>query len=641
MRQASARPKHIASEVCAVGVATAVVLALITPTPSFATDVNAITTSRTSQLGGAYQSEKQAFVGQGCITGTSINTGTPVSTFTFDQALSQTDAQEQLGMEAGGRARFGAVETSAAARFMRSATSSQYSASAVWLSDYKLPTQKLSAPALNDIGQAVRNHDERWAQTCGDEYVDEISRGAKLFFSIRVDFLSSEQKREFEASFRLSGPMYGASATLREASTKFSRSTKIQFVGLQVGGDPSKLTGLFPDTPEGRSGFVDCTLGDFEKCAGVITAALTYATDVDEGFPSQIAPGAEPGGAILEYKTAPYVALAIYPKNYPYLDQANTQARSELHARFERHFHLQVVAARLLIMGIGSDQYEAVRLQKIVIDRNIGLLLEASRTCYEDPLNCYGGVSGLKLDSVDEAVLALPPIHSFSFRLMTPNQGVWGRSESVDYLASDLSLRPEDQSNYEQCLVLHADDKDVCDVYWLFGADFRPRHTLEDVEDGSSIVLLIEGVALTDASLFFENRVIKTVSLVRGADAFPEKVGENQALIVLETTRMNPGWRDVDLAAVREALWASEMPQASGVFYLVVRDGFDRTIRVDLEWQRWSRREVKSGAVYVEVFEEWTERNRWWNAEDNNLLGDGNWSRVIMDQRHSGRIVED
>ncbi|HEX7678330.1 MAG TPA: hypothetical protein VF713_09410, partial [Thermoanaerobaculia bacterium] len=163
-----------------------IIAALFHTLQAVASDVDASTANRTAVIGTGYQSEKQLMSGK-CLDASTTWTGQPTSTFNFSQSLTEQQASNELGVSLGGRARFGVVETSATANFMRSAVSNKYSVSAVWLSDYRLPTQKLLAQPnsqlLSPVGRAVDGNDERWAETCGDEYVEEITKGAKLFFS--------------------------------------------------------------------------------------------------------------------------------------------------------------------------------------------------------------------------------------------------------------------------------------------------------------------------------------------------------------------------------------------------------------------------------------------------------------------------
>jgi hypothetical protein len=575
---------------------------------SSASDIAANTANRGALIGSAYQSEKELFVGQNCVSGVSKPTGTQNSTFSFEQSLTQTQAEQQLGFEAGGRARFGVIEASASARFMRAAVSNQFSISAVWLSDYRLPAEKLTEITKSEVGAAVATNYERWATTCGDEYVDEIVRGAKLFFSIRVDFASLEQKQDFEAKFSVSGPLASAEASLKTASKDFSRDVKITLSALQIGGDVSKITSLFSSTDEGRAGFVQCTLGDFEKCAAVIGDALKYATDVTIGFPSQIAPNASPGPAPILYRTAKYSAAGIYPQNYPYLDQANQRARSNLHDAFETQFALAVVADRLLELGMGAEEREGITAQKKILDGNIANILETSKVCYEQPLNCATTVQSMKLVSVDEKAFVLPTMPLASFRLLTTSKGIWSRAESVKYMTEKISkVFPEISIN------LLGEKKTLRKMETL-----QLRRSLFDVapDEGASIVLYVEGRGLKEAILCFENRQLKIVPLTSGVNTYPTKFTDSGVGIVIESTRGNPGWIDVDLPGSRSELWSKDMPIADGVFYVKIRDVFGRSISFDLEYSKWQRTQTKSGSVTT-ITEKYQYRNRWWDSDSN------------------------
>jgi hypothetical protein len=85
--------------------------------PALSAEIQASTANRTSVVGGGYQSEKQLLVGQ-CLTCRPQTTATTTSTFNFAQSLKEQQASSELGLGAGGRARFGAVEVSASASFM-------------------------------------------------------------------------------------------------------------------------------------------------------------------------------------------------------------------------------------------------------------------------------------------------------------------------------------------------------------------------------------------------------------------------------------------------------------------------------------------------------------------------------------------
>jgi hypothetical protein len=126
--------------------------------------------------------------------------------------------------------------------------------------------------------------------------------------------------------------------------------------------------------------------------------------------------------------------------------------------------------------------------------------------------------------------------------------------------------------------------------------------------ESASVILLIEGAALRTAQLFFENRGLKTIPLIQEAGSYAEKYGPDRAAVVVETTRNNPGWRDVDLWDERKKLWRGDIPRGDGVFFLVVRDGFGRDTRFDIEYQNWSRivkstPNANNGRTATETFE--------------------------------------
>jgi len=359
-------------------------------------------------LGSAYNSEKEVFIGDRCLQMEKppAITGKSHSGFTFEESISEEQLSSDLGFGLGARARFGAVSTSLSAKFLSSAMSNSLSVSAVWESSYEFPTQKLDQPTLTPVGTAVKDNFERWATTCGDEYVAELTTGAKLFFSIRVDFTSEQEKKEFEAKFSVSGPLWGVDGELKKASEKMGRHIKINITAFQVGGDTRKLTGLFDQTTEGKANFLQCQLGNLEGCSKVIQAALSYATDVEKGFPSQLDAQT---AAVLGYKTVPYSAVAIYPGKFPGLEEAVRLARKEVADAFETQFHYLVIAERLMKQrGLGNRR-APIEGERTKIKSNLTKLLDISKVCYESADKCWATVQEkLHLDTID-ATLFLPP----------------------------------------------------------------------------------------------------------------------------------------------------------------------------------------------------------------------------------------
>lgn len=587
-------PAH-GSGKCRWGTRAAILCLLVNPAYVVADTIQAVTANRSAVPGAAYQAEKENFVGQECLTGSIVHQGTQRSTFSFEQSLSEKQASSLMGLSAGGRARFGAAEASASARFVKNAASNRLSVSAIWVSDYLLPNRKLTGPTLTDIGNGVRPNDTRWAETCGDQYVDEIAFGGRLFFTIRVDFSSEEQKRAFEADFSISGPLYSASAKLEDASRKFSRDVKVTVTAVQFGGDVTKLTSLFDGSKEGQADFVQCTLGGFENCAKVIASALRYATDINSGFPSQLTESSKPGPAILEYHTAPYSAAGIYPQNYPHLDAANKAARSRLHDAFEKSLTLSVLADRLLSIRLSPSQRAKITAERDKIDDNVRAVLASSKVCYETPLQCVDSVSDINLVPIVESVFDLPPSTRGSYRIMTVDKGVWSRPESV--------------SAMKDCKRTHADIMDDVPISACLPAISGPLEEFGHLATVST-VLSLEGTDLDTATFYFEDASLGTISLRSGDAAYPEKRGQNSAVIVIDSNRKNPNWIDFDRRAFIRTLMNGKYPDADGIFYVTIKDVFGRTERFDIEYCKWTSTEVQRPSGKVRSIAYWESRRR-------------------------------
>ena len=518
-------------------------------------EINALTVTRNALVGSAYNSQTQLFIGQGCVTGDTRRSGVSLSSFSFEQSLSQQQARKELGFGAGGRASFGIAEASFSARFARSATSSALSVSSVWLSEYRLPSDTLVNPKHSEIGQAVGTNDERWRETCGDRYVNEITRGAKLFVSVRIDFSSEQAKEDFQTKFQLSGPLYSANADLKTASDEFSQDARVRVSAFQIGGDVSKLTAVFGDTTENRASFVQCSLGDFVRCASVVEAVLAYAADTAQGFPSQIAPDSTPGAAPLFYRTSDYTAAAIYPAEYPGLAEAVRLARRSLETSFNREFEREILAERLLAYDLGSDNRRDLAAQREIVQTNIVSMLAASKTCYDTPTACVAATESMELLPVDDTVFILPPLPTADYRILTTRYGLWSREESTAAINADP---PEPYVDTSWFPIFPPPPpppghdhgfrslKQVAYPYPLPPMNVKP--TAKPVGEAST-VLYIRGQALTEAVLYFENNRVQTIPLQPDVGSFPEKTGDGFALVVVETTRSNPGWLDIDIDA--------------------------------------------------------------------------------------------
>lgn len=567
----------------------------IVPYNGRAQKISAITSNGVA-IGTGYQTDKENFVGIG-VTGTSTNVGVAQSTFSFSQSLSEKEAEDELGFSVGGKARFGAYQLSAAAKFARNSISTSYSVSSVWVSDYIFPSKKLIDITKTKIGVEVFEH--HWDETCGDRYVEEIGMGAKLFFSIRVDFNSLESKNSFTSEFNLTGPLVEAKANMAEASRRFEREAKITVSAFQVGGDVSKLTAIFGYSDTSAYRIAQFSLGDFDKCSALIQTAIAYSANTKTGFPSQLAPGVLPGPAPLYYNLAKYSNAGIFPPNaYPGLSILIERARQKLSDLFEEQLSFSLITERLLDLNVGTAKRTKLTQQQAIIERNLKEIVAASKICYETPEKSMDAVESVrsKLVSVDQKALDLPPIATADFRVMTTNGGVLSREESVSLMNEEVNIET---------------------------GPGKRKKTLNDIQENgneASAVLNIQGSSLKEAVLFFENIKLKVIPLQKGTAKFGAKVGDAFALIVTNTTRTFPKWLDVDIKGIRDSLMRSVLPNAEGTFYVIVKDLFNRMIRFDIEYSKWTYSltndpgDLKDNINYLSYI-------NWWDKKSNGILG--------------------
>lgn len=593
--------------------------------------------TKTASLGTGYQSEKELFVGT-CVSGDVEEGGKQNSSFSFQQSLSLKEASAELGLGAGGRARFGAVEVSASARFLQNATSNNYSISSVWLSDYYSPVKRLKFKELSAVGKSVADNDERWAQTCGDEFIAEVERGAKLFFSIRIDFTSQERREQFEAQFHVSGPLASAEGDLKKATREFSRDATVTVSGFQIGGDHSKVTAVFGDSDAGRKGFVQCTLGNFDSCATVIENVIKYASDTSAGFPSQITNSAVPGPAELSYRRQSYASVGKFPKNYPGLDDAIKESRKRLHDRFEEQYNLMILASRLLAIPMPDDKKAPVRIESSKVDNNIGAILSASNVCYNSPRECPRSVKDLVILPIDMGAFTLPPLASIDFRLHTSLLGVLSREDSIKRAVASYKKPMPSAECILGAEALGKKASEDCPPsrphFYICGGEVGTTESLDGVRtelssidpDGSvSIVARVQGDGIISATPYFEGKPIGAPILLNEENRKTSgKVAKDYAFVVLRTTRQNPGWLDINLDASREKLWSGDIPNGDGVFSIAIEDAFGRQTKADIEYGKWtSYSEAVCDNKKTHSVKKYIFRNRLWNSEGPSLKNPG------------------
>lgn len=381
-------------------------------------------------LGKGYNTKEERFAGD-CVKGTTEYAGAPEGSVNFDRSLSSTETGDSLGFAIGGKARYGAIQGSAAAKFASESSSNDYSETTVYSAEYRFKNAKLRYTGLTDVGNTARQGSgqfvwENWEKTCGHEYVEQIKLGAKLMISAKVEFSTKEDKKAFSAEFKIKGPAFSASGELNKASHRFGKSASVSIRAYQLGGDVSRLSGIFGQGSNARvdadgkqvHALLVCSMDRIDACMRVLDSALTYATDTGDAlsFPNQIKPNYDPtrpdGPAELAYITKPWSDLAFYPPP-PIIAESVKAARGDLSILFEDQLKKRN-RVNDLISGpfrLSPRQSENAEAAQVIVADNLTEIFNSAMVCYTDVEKCVArvGETKRKLKALDDALLAIYP----------------------------------------------------------------------------------------------------------------------------------------------------------------------------------------------------------------------------------------
>lgn len=378
---------------------------------SFAGEI-ATTRSFTPILSQGYISERQALAGE-CLTGTPIFEGSPEASISYASSISEQQLASELGISAGGKARFGVVQVSAAANFYNSSKSDGFSISAIYTGTYFFKNRILKNPQLKpEYKVYIDNLNvDKWREACGDEFVVQQSLGAKLFFSIRIDFLSEQEKTAFAANFSFDAPLVSANASINRAISGLSKRTKITINVLQIGGKVDKITEIFQGSNANAGNaaansyrFVQCSSGQLAHCQQVLEQAISYATNTQTGFPSQISPNflADPstdgGPAVLSSTTQSYRAANIFMDLTPELDLQMKLSRQLISQKYEQTYGQYAQARRLIrqsVVRLSPNQRERLSEMESYLFLALQRITESGLRCYQYPKQCSSAYSEL------------------------------------------------------------------------------------------------------------------------------------------------------------------------------------------------------------------------------------------------------
>lgn len=408
------------------------VAALLHPTLGLASEIETAGRRDQATIGFGYDSKSQTFKSP-CLVATSSDVefaGGQSATVNFARVGQNVDLQSALGFSAGARARFGIVKVSAAAEFAKQASSSRFAETTTFVAtiNYKnalLKTRALTTLAKRALGNG-RYASDAFTKVCGDEFVEQVALGARLYIVTKIEFSSISEKQRFSARFSVDAGLWGANGSLNQAQNEFKSSASVTIYAYQVGGRVERLPTIFSaasqqvvdrgpsDVTPGALSVVRCSISNFSECEKAISRALDYATNRSDpdAFPQQIAANYNPskpsGLAEMAYITKDWTnaGILVRPRELSEIIKVKRAALGrELDAAIEARTRLDVLLGRPRFR-LSKAQDEKFSAFSKTIDSRLATIFEAAQRCYEKEDDCPSAVDALlgEVDRTNRAV---------------------------------------------------------------------------------------------------------------------------------------------------------------------------------------------------------------------------------------------
>lgn len=281
---------------------------------------------------------------------------------------------------------------------------------------------------ISPLGQSALNIGlNQFRDTCGNRFVQQYITGAGLYFIVKFEFASTEQKTKFDSS--VSGS-YGAASLSAAASKAVSDNHitgSVSVRAMQIGGDAKQLLGIVGSDGSGQAPVKVCSLSDITACSNLLTSLLKYTASV----PAQIQQvGAQ--NQILGYVLQDY-GVALIPQPLPsILTLELVTARNDLLNMLEsQSADLDRANALMLAFGASMNAADYAALDRLIIDLtfNIPKIQAAGLACWELPSDC--------ITKKTELGWLLRPLNraSLTMQLIIP-AGYFSKGDAYAYYAS-------------------------------------------------------------------------------------------------------------------------------------------------------------------------------------------------------------
>ena len=327
-----------------------------------------------------------------CIEGNIEQSGSNQASIVFNSKITKEELFNSIGFSASAKAKSSIYSGNAAAQFAAANSEDSFSAVTIYSAQYKftntvfVPNAKLSE-AGKSIAIANQADPNAWMRACGNEYIAQTKKGAQLIYSARIDFLSQEDKSEFNSEIGIGGPLTSISAKLEKTAQKFKDKAVISISAFQQGGDTSQLSRAFDFKSESNEiQLIRCSMASIEPCLKTLESLVRYASSED-GFPGQIKNnGANGRAADIQYLTMPYDTAGIFVGKDLLIRRIIANQREDIESKLEENIFIKNRKDFFDKLEIGAVKDLGLIREELkkIYAKNQDLISKAVTACYDE-----------------------------------------------------------------------------------------------------------------------------------------------------------------------------------------------------------------------------------------------------------------
>lgn len=352
-------------------------------------------------LGGGYSNDMQSVVGLTCLKDGVIKFGDGGKVIiSLGDKKSFSELESDLNIDVESNISIDVFSVDIAAAYARHIKEDAYSEGFYYFENIILPTKIFTpagfgANALNDFGvMAYKAGPDQFRLSCGDEFIKEEPVGAKLITSLKLNFVSSKDKENFDIHVKEKvGSIFNASAVIQQAVNQYHISGTMEVSAYQEGGDPTQLINTFSKCGDHYC-IAICPLNNLDVCKGIINGVIKYAqtnlinqVDFKDG---KVIGNAQPLG----YTYMPYMHIGLTPGSSVLTPEiiAARQMLGDLYKKFlEKVVFVDHLLNSKFALFIESDAHLALQEGSGLLHDNLAILGDGhygAIACYLDPKRC-------------------------------------------------------------------------------------------------------------------------------------------------------------------------------------------------------------------------------------------------------------